>query len=88
MASTLSPSVISDTKITQPLEKKTEMRLPTSDGLPIRRDTRRIDTLQEQQDIMQIRFYGEYMQCMKRTDKGNETKCKEIFMRILKEIYL
>jgi hypothetical protein len=54
--------------------------------LPIRRDTRRIDTSKELQDITQIRFYGEYMQCMKRIDKGNETKCKEITLNILESL--
>ncbi len=31
-------------------------------------------------------YYKEYISCMKRIDKGNETKCKEIILKLLNEI--
>lgn len=33
-----------------------------------------------------ILYYKEYILCMKKKDFGNETKCKEIIIQLLKEI--
>jgi hypothetical protein len=32
-----------------------------------------------------IPYYHEYMECMKKKDIGNEIKCKDIFIKLLKE---
>ncbi len=31
-------------------------------------------------------YYKEYIECMKIKDFGNETKCKDIILKLLKEI--
>jgi hypothetical protein len=33
-----------------------------------------------------IKYYDEYIICMKTKDYGNDIKCKDIFLKLLKEI--